>query len=64
LAAADSWREHLSPYEGIIFYRSKEEAKQQLEFIEPEQGRKMNSKEGIENTREAASAKRQPRQTT
>ena len=41
LAASGSWREHLSPYEGIIFYRSKEEAKQQLEFIEPEQGRKM-----------------------
>lgn len=36
LAAAGSWREQLSPYEGIIFYRSKEEAKQQLEFIEPE----------------------------
>ena len=37
LAAAGSWREHLRPYAGIIFYRSKEEAKQQLEFIEPEQ---------------------------
>lgn len=37
LAAAGSWREHLRPYAGIIFYRSKEEAKQQLEFIELEQ---------------------------
>ena len=41
LTAAGSWREHLRPYAGITFYRSKEEAKQQLEFIEPEQGRKM-----------------------
>lgn len=38
LAAAGSWREHLRPYEGIILYRSKEEAMQQLDFIEPEQG--------------------------
>lgn len=41
LAAAGSWRERLSPYEGITFYRSKEEAEQQLEFIEPEPGGKM-----------------------
>ena len=35
LKTADSWKEQLIPYEEIVFYRSVEEAKQQLEFIEP-----------------------------
>jgi len=41
LAAAGSWKLHLCPCEEIMIYRSKEDAKQQLEFIEPEYEKKM-----------------------